>query len=62
MPLLYGEGNKEFIRLQEEILKQTDDESLFAWNPPDRNPEDEDAPEVARGVARAICSLDYASP
>lgn len=30
MPLLYGEGYKAFYRLQEEILKQTDDESLFA--------------------------------
>jgi hypothetical protein len=31
MPLLYGEGEKAFIRLQEEICKQTDDMSLFAW-------------------------------
>ncbi|KAL1592838.1 hypothetical protein SLS60_011254 [Paraconiothyrium brasiliense] len=31
MPLLYGEGEKAFIRLQEEILKSTDDYSLFAW-------------------------------
>ncbi|KAF1967872.1 hypothetical protein BU23DRAFT_372147, partial [Bimuria novae-zelandiae CBS 107.79] len=31
MPLLYGEGPKAFIRLQEEILKTTDDYSLFAW-------------------------------
>jgi hypothetical protein len=31
MPLLYGEGNKAFIRLQEEILRTTDDYSLFAW-------------------------------
>lgn len=31
MPMLYGEGNKAFIRLQEEIVKQYDDESLFAW-------------------------------
>ncbi|KAF1945966.1 HET-domain-containing protein [Clathrospora elynae] len=31
MPLLYGEGEKAFIRLQEEILKTTDDHSLFAW-------------------------------
>ncbi|KAF8848189.1 HET-domain-containing protein [Acephala macrosclerotiorum] len=30
MPLLYGEGHRAFYRLQEEILKQTDDESLFA--------------------------------
>jgi hypothetical protein len=31
MPLLYGEGEKAFIRLQEEILRQTDDHSIFAW-------------------------------
>lgn len=30
MSLLYGEGRKAFIRLQEQILKSTDDESLFA--------------------------------
>ncbi|PMD40856.1 hypothetical protein L207DRAFT_512299 [Hyaloscypha variabilis F] len=33
MPLLYGEGERAFIRLQEEILKQSSDQSLFAWNP-----------------------------
>lgn len=31
MPLLYGEGPKAFIRLQEEILRQSDDHTLFAW-------------------------------
>lgn len=31
MPMLYGEGNKAFVRLQEEIMKYSDDESLFAW-------------------------------
>lgn len=31
MPLLYGEGIKAFRRLQEEIIKYSDDESLFAW-------------------------------
>lgn len=31
MPMLYGEGEKAFERLQEEILKQTEDNSLFAW-------------------------------
>lgn len=31
MPLLYGEGLKAFIRLQEQIIKEYDDESLFAW-------------------------------
>ena len=31
MPLLYGEGKKAFIRLQHEIVKISNDESLFAW-------------------------------
>jgi len=31
MPLLYGEGEKAFLRLQEEIMKRSDDHSLFAW-------------------------------
>lgn len=31
MPLLYGEGRKAFYRLQLEIIKQSDDESIFAW-------------------------------
>lgn len=33
IPLLYGEGEKAFIRLQEEIMKDSSDESLFAWTP-----------------------------
>jgi hypothetical protein len=31
MALLYGEGDKAFIRLQEEIMRNSDDQSLFAW-------------------------------
>lgn len=31
MPLLYGEGDKAFGRLQEEIMKDSNDQSLFAW-------------------------------
>ncbi|KAF8859299.1 HET-domain-containing protein [Acephala macrosclerotiorum] len=31
MPLLYGEGRRAFIRLQEEIMRTTADQSLFAW-------------------------------
>ena len=31
MPLLYGEGEKAFQRLQEEIMKASYDHSLFAW-------------------------------
>ena len=29
--MMYGEGRKAFIRLQEEIVKQTQDDSIFAW-------------------------------
>jgi hypothetical protein len=33
MPLLYGEGQKAFQRLQEEILKIEEDYTLFTWYP-----------------------------
>jgi hypothetical protein len=32
MPMLYGEGLKAFTRLQEEIIKTSDDQSIFAWD------------------------------
>lgn len=32
MPLLYGEGQRAFFRLQEEIIKYNDDHSIFAWS------------------------------
>ncbi len=31
MPMLYGEGHKAFRRLQEEIIKEVADFSIFAW-------------------------------
>ena len=34
MPPLYGEGVRAFIRLQLEILRVSDDESIFAWKDP----------------------------
>ncbi|KAI0404677.1 hypothetical protein F4802DRAFT_216653 [Xylaria palmicola] len=35
MPLLYGEGVKAFMRLQEEIMKEIDDHSILAWTIPE---------------------------
>lgn len=32
MPLLYGEGSKAFRRLQLEILRSSNDESMFVWD------------------------------
>ncbi|KAH9207125.1 heterokaryon incompatibility protein-domain-containing protein [Leptodontidium sp. 2 PMI_412] len=34
MPLLYGEGEHAFVRLQQEIVKHSDDLSIFAWKDP----------------------------
>jgi hypothetical protein len=31
MSMLYGEGSQAFRRLQEEIMRHSDDQSLFAW-------------------------------
>lgn len=31
MPMLYGEGLRAFTRLQEEIIKRSDDQSIFGW-------------------------------
>ncbi|KAI0891402.1 heterokaryon incompatibility protein-domain-containing protein [Annulohypoxylon nitens] len=33
MPLVYGEGKRAFVRLQEEIIKESYDQSIFAWHP-----------------------------
>lgn len=33
MPMLYGEGNRAFYRLQLEIIRQTHDQSILAWQP-----------------------------
>ncbi|KAM5375863.1 hypothetical protein ACJZ2D_005785 [Fusarium nematophilum] len=34
MPIFYGEGNKAFLRLQEEILKRSRDQSILVWRWP----------------------------
>lgn len=31
MPLLYGEGERAFLRLQQELIKSQNDRSLFYW-------------------------------
>lgn len=47
MPLIYGEGEqKAFFRLQEEIMKDSDDHSLLVWVSSDI---DERPPDLSRG-------------
>jgi hypothetical protein len=53
MPLLYGEGDRAFIRLQEEILKVSTDETLFAWKIPI------DDPRSLQSQGFLAMSLDY---
>ena len=43
MPLIYGEGRMAFMRLQEEIIKRSTDQSIFAWN---ADPSQERAPSI----------------
>jgi hypothetical protein len=40
MPLLYGEGSKAFVRLQEEIIKASNDHTIFCWTWIDSVPRD----------------------
>lgn len=40
MPLLYGEGPKAFLRLQEEIIKISNDQTIFCWTWVDEVPND----------------------
>lgn len=53
MPMVYGEGKKSFLRLQEEIMKDSDDQSLFLWIDNENN-EDTD---IHRGLLAG--SPDY---
>ncbi|KAI0452163.1 heterokaryon incompatibility protein-domain-containing protein [Xylaria acuta] len=34
MPLLYGEGRRAFLRLQEEIIRISNDQTIFCWSYP----------------------------
>jgi hypothetical protein len=37
MPMIYGEGDKSFARLQENIIQKTTDHSILCWNAPQDN-------------------------
>ncbi|KAK6833308.1 Vegetative incompatibility protein HET-E-1 [Apiospora arundinis] len=37
MPMLYGQGHKAFLKLQEEIIRVSDDHSILAWDKTDSN-------------------------
>jgi hypothetical protein len=60
MPLLYGEGEKAFVRLQEEIMKNSDDQSLFAWAPVNKSEAiwDDEMYDASEGASTADLRSD----
>ena len=58
MPLLYGEGRKRaYRRLQEEIMRYSDDHSLFAWK--SREPLDQGSGLLADDPIHFSGTADY---
>ncbi|CAJ2501622.1 Uu.00g044750.m01.CDS01 [Anthostomella pinea] len=60
MPLLYGEGSKAFLRLQEELIRVSNDHTIFCWNwiesivPPDWASMLSPAPAVFEGCGHFV--------
>lgn len=51
MPMLYGEGGvKAFVRLQEQIMQDSDDETIFAWRCARKEGHDEDEDDCLHGL------------
>jgi hypothetical protein len=55
MPMLYGEGPKAFVRLQEEIARNTNDLTLFAWTALDETPSSPVGSSVGSLTSSAPC-------
>ncbi|KAI1152549.1 heterokaryon incompatibility protein-domain-containing protein [Nemania diffusa] len=59
MPLLYGEGSKAFRRLQEEIIKASDDHSILTFDPtPSQDSLLADHPRLFRNLGNLQPRLD----
>ena len=66
MPLLYGEGRRAFLRLQDEIMRTTEDYTMLAWKivpPPYTGGQHHKMPKntlsEARGIAAAVDHQRY---
>ena len=60
MPLLYGEGDRAFLLLQEEIIKYNDDQTMFAWSMSKKKFSGLLAPQGAGGSYQ-LCLLEDAN-
>ena len=61
MAMLYGEGERAFTRLQEEIMKVSDDHSLFAWESSDHYDNILATSPAAFSKSSKIISMDSSS-
>ncbi|KAI1766651.1 HET-domain-containing protein [Hypoxylon sp. FL1150] len=66
MPLLYGEEEKAFQRLQEEIIKSTNDPTIFAWTIPrtinsSQHPDDKVYSSILAGSPDAFSNIEHDS-
>jgi hypothetical protein len=61
MPMIYGEGNKAFRRLQEEIMRDIGDDSILAWGLDRTNPTHDSSIEVLSGGILAAAPSDFAN-
>ena len=59
MPLLYGEGKERaFLRLQEEIMRYSDDQSLFVWKTEEQHPTGSTGPNTPYNTGLLASSPD----
>ena len=57
MPIIYGEGQRAFVRLQQEMAKFSTDYSLFAW----KSPSDDQIPNSSGLLASSPDDFLYSS-
>ncbi|KAI1263688.1 HET-domain-containing protein [Xylariaceae sp. FL1019] len=59
MPLLYGEKERAFFRLQQEIIKVSDDQSILAWDLEESHVNDSEAAKCVRALALTPSMFRY---
>ncbi|KAF5700687.1 heterokaryon incompatibility protein het-E-1 [Fusarium mundagurra] len=62
MPMIYGEGGEQaFLRLQEQIMKKTRDDSILAWGLSIKGLPTSDSDQVTAGRILAAAPSDFAN-
>ncbi|KAK7940928.1 uncharacterized protein PG986_013315 [Apiospora aurea] len=59
MPMLYGEGSRAFVRLQEQNVRDYDDQTLFAWVSSGHREGDQPTGVFATSPAAFACSAKF---